>query len=347
MSEAQTPLQRMGFNQDALDGYLRDSLPGLTGPLSVQPISGGQSNPTFFLTFGERRLVLRKQPPGELLPSAHAVDREFRVMKALADTKVPVPEMLLLCEDRDVTGTLFYVMECLEGRVFHDNALPELSPQDRAGCYGAMADTLADLHEVDPAAVGLSDFGKPGSYFSRQIGRWSRQYQESRTRDLPDVELMIDWLPKNQPQEATESSGLIHGDYRLGNLLFHPDKPEILGVLDWELSTLGHPLGDVGYNMMFWRMRPEDYGGINGLDLQQLGIPAEEEYVTRYFERRGKPNSLQPFHLVFALFRFALILEGIAGRAAKGNASADNADQVGQLAASFAKQGADMIRQLD
>tara|TARA_R110002072_G_scaffold517_9_gene3186 strand:- start:3235 stop:4275 length:1041 start_codon:yes stop_codon:yes gene_type:complete len=344
--EQQALAQRFGFDRASVDSYLRDNLPGLKGLMAVQPIAGGQSNPTFFLTFGSRRLVLRKQPPGELLPSAHAVDREFRVMKALAGTKVPVPEMLLLCDDLSVTGTLFYVMECLEGRVFHDNALPGLSPQTRAGCFGAMADTLADLHEVDPAAVGLSDYGKPGSYFSRQIGRWSRQYQENRTRDLPDVELMIDWLPRHEPNEQHESAGLIHGDYRLGNLLFHPDRPEILGVLDWELSTLGHPLGDLGYNLMFWRMRPEDYGGLAGLDLEALGIPSEENYVARYFARRGRPNSLTPFHLVFALFRFAMILEGIAGRVEKGNASAENAGQVGVLAGAFARQGADMIRKL-
>lgn len=333
---------RLGLEVGRVEAWLRDTLRGLQGTMRVETISGGQSNPTFFLHFDNRTLVLRKQPPGPLLPSAHAVDREYRVMKALAKTPVPVPEMLAFCDDRSVTGSLFYVMERVEGRVFHDNALPGLSPEERRACYDSMADTLAELHMVDPEAVGLGDFGKPGNYYARQFRRWSRQYEEARTRDLPDVERLLEWLPANMPEDDG-MSGLCHGDYRLGNLMFHPDRPEVVAVLDWELSTLGHPLADVAYTLMFWRMTPQEYGGVAGLDLDALGIPGEQAYVSRYFARRGLPNTLTVFHRVFALFRFAMILEGIAGRVKQGNAAAANAAEIAGLAETFARRAVEMI----
>jgi aminoglycoside phosphotransferase (APT) family kinase protein len=332
----------LDFDSERLDGFLRDHVPGLSGRLRLTRILGGQSNPTFFVDYGNRSLVLRKQPPGELLPSAHAIDREYRVMQALAATDLPVPRMVLFNAERDVVGTPFYLMERLEGRVFQSYALPGCTPAQRREMYFAMADTMAKLHRVDVNAVGLSDFGRPGNYFARQIARWSRQWEESRTRSKnPWLDRLIDWLPAQIP--PGESTALCHGDFRMGNLMFHPTKPRVVAVLDWELSTLGSPLADVAFNAMAWRSLPSEYGGILGLDLAALGIPGEAEYLARYCERSGSKDEVQPFHFAFAMFRFAVIFEGIASRAVAGNATSDDAAQAGQLGPAFARRAVEAL----
>lgn len=329
------------FDAIRLDAFLKGAIPGLSGMPEIVPISGGQSNPTFFVTYEGRPLVLRKQPPGPLLPSAHAVDREHRVIRALAETGVPVPPALLFCDDRDVVGTPFYVMERVEGRVFHDCTLPGVSPQDRAAMYADMARTLAALHNVDVAAAGLADYGRPGNYFARQVSRWSRQWAEIRTREDAHVERLISWLPDHIPPD--ETSSLVHGDFRIGNLMFHPTKPRVVAVLDWELSTLGHPLADLAHNAMAWLSAPEEYGGIRGLDLPALGIPGLDAYVAAYDAAARHGVRLQPFHMAFALFRWSMIFEGIAARAKAGTASAENAAETGRLAAAFARRAVDLI----
>jgi aminoglycoside phosphotransferase (APT) family kinase protein len=309
--------------------------------MSVERIGGGQSNPTFFVSFPDRRLVLRKRPSGPTLPSAHAVDREYRVLRALEHTPVPVPKALLFRAEPDVVGTPFYVMERLEGRVFHDSALPGIAPQERSQIYLAMADALAALHAVDPAAVGLADYGKPGSYFARQLSRWSRQWRESPTKDIPALDELVVWLDAHLPQD-TGRSAIAHGDYRLGNLMFDPREPRVVAILDWELSTLGDPLADLGYCCMTWHMRPDEYAGIMGLDHRALGIPSQADFVERYERSAGTAQRLKTFHIVFALFRFAVIFVGIADRARAGTAAATDAAQTGQLAGNFAQRALDL-----
>jgi aminoglycoside phosphotransferase (APT) family kinase protein len=305
--------------------------------MTVEPIGGGQSNPTFWLRFGTETVVLRKQPAGELLPSAHAVDREFRVQQALAATDVPVPRMRHFCEDRNVIGTLFYVMEALDGRVTQESLIPGVSAEERAAMYDSMNDVLARLHKVDWQAVGLEGFGRPGSYFERQINRWTRQWRASKTREIPEIERLIDWLPANIPPGDDETA-VVHGDYRLGNLMFHPREPKVIALLDWELSTLGHPLADLAYNCLIWHATPAMYGGIEGLDHAALGIPGERDYVARYCERTGRADGITTFHTAFAMFRTAVIFEGIAQRARIGTAAAADAEQVGRLSVDYAER---------
>lgn len=332
----------LGFDARSLRDHLARVLPETSGEMHLERISGGQSNPTFFVKFsGGGDFVLRKQPPGPLLPSAHAIDREYKVMTALAETDVPVPRMLHFCEDKGVIGTPFYVMARLYGRVFHDSAVPGIASDERRAVYDAMNETLARLHLVDWRAVGLGDYGKPGNYFARQVARWSRQYQASKTRNIGEIERLASWLPDHIP--PGDDTAIAHGDYRLGNLMFHPTEPRVIAVLDWELSTLGHPLADLGYNCMIWHAAPSEFGGIAGLDLPALGIPEMEEYAATYCRRTGRPDGLQPFHLAFALFRFAVILEGIAGRAAQGNAAADDAKDVGRLSVAYAARGCSVV----
>ena len=322
-----------GFDTARLDAYLRDRL-NLAGPLRLERISGGQSNPTFFATYDTRALVLRKQPTGDLLPSAHAIDREFRVMRALAQTEFPVPNCLFYEDSPDIIGTPFYVMDRLQGRVFPGYDLPGVPPADRRALYASMAETLAKLHAVDWQSVGLEGFGRPGNFFPRQIARWTKQYELSKTDPIPDIERLIQWLPNNIP--TGETTTLCHGDFRLGNMMFHPTEPRVIAVLDWELSTIGDPLSDLAFNAMAWRSRPQDYGGLLGLDLAALGIPGEEEYIATYYTAAKPTPGLWPFHFAFALFRFAVIFEGIAARVRAGNAAAADAANTLTLSRAFA-----------
>ena len=325
------------FDVEKLDGYLKAEL-GVSGRPEIEPISGGQSNPTFFVTYDDRRLVLRKQPPGELLPSAHAIDREFRVISALAGTPVPVAPALAFCTDRSLIGTPFYVMTRLDGRVFHDCALADVAPPERTAMYRSMAETLAALHNVDPAACGLADFGRPGAYFARQISRWTRQLEAAGSDANADFKRLISWLPAHIPDD--ETSGIAHGDYRIGNLMFHPTEPRVIAVLDWELSTLGHPLGDLSHSCTAWLTAPDEYGGLAGLDLAALGIPGQEAYAVDYYGAVHHSARLAPFHMAYALFRWAAIFDGIAVRAKAGTAAAANAGEVGRLAGVFARRAA-------
>ena len=332
----------LDFDPARLEPYLKAQLPELAGPMGAERIGGGQSNPTYWLRFGERAVVLRKQPAGELLPSAHAVDREHRVMAALAGTGVPVPRMLHCCADRAVIGTLFYVMEALDGRVVHDSSIPGVTPAERAAMYDSMNDVLARLHRVDWQAVGLDDFGRPGNYFARQISRWTRQWHASKTREIPEIDDLIAWLPANLPAGDDETR-VVHGDYRLGNLMFHRREPRVIAILDWELSTLGHPLADLAHNCLLWHASRAMYYGIEDLDQAALGIPSEQDYVRRYCERTGRADGLTPFHLAFAMFRFAVIFEGIAQRARIGTAAAADAERVGRLSVDYARRARALI----
>ncbi|MEW6271248.1 MAG: phosphotransferase [Thermodesulfobacteriota bacterium] len=326
---------RHRFDEQALARWLERQLEGWRGPLRVQQFAGGQSNPTFFLTEGERSLVLRKKPPGQLLPSAHAVDREFRVQRALASVGFPVPRVHLLCEDTSVIGQTFYVMEWVPGRILRDPLLPGMEPAERRAIYDAMNETLARLHLIDPFAIGLSDFGKPGNYFQRQIARWIKQYEASKTEEIESFDRLVEWLPRSIP--PGDETRIAHGDFRLENMVLHPTEPRVLAVLDWELSTLGHPLADLGYNVMGYYTPPGHGARLADQDLDALGIPSVEEYVAAYCRRTGRERveNLE-FYVVFALFRMAAIAQGIAMRARIGSASSANAEMVGRLARSLA-----------
>ena len=325
----------------SLQAYLSAHLPGFSGTLSAEKFPGGQSNPTFLLSDGARRWVLRRKPPGELLASAHAVDREYRVLSALADTEVPVAETYLLCEDDSVIGSMFYIMEYLDGRVFWDPKLPEIdSPDERGAMYDEMNRVLAALHSVDPEAVGLADFGRPGNYFERQVSRWTKQYRASETERSEAMETLIAWLPENMPEDDGQVS-LVHGDYRLDNLMFHATEPRIIGVLDWELSTLGHPLADLSYQVMAWQL-PDSEGirGLMGVDRRALWLPTDEDYIARYCERTGRAGiSHWNFYLVFCFFRLAAILQGVKKRALIGTASSAEAEARGAMVEPLAQLG--------
>lgn len=330
------------FDIAILERFLRGHLDGISGPLQVERIAGGQSNPTFFVTSDNRRLVLRKKPPGALLPSAHAVDREFKVMAALQDSAVPVPRVLLFHPDDDIVGTPFYIMERVEGRMFPSSALPGADPAARRQMYQAAAQTLAALHQVDFAAIGLGDFGKPGSYNARQIARWKRQRELSATGPNGDVEQLISWLETHVP--ANDATTLVHGDYRIGNLMFHPTEPRVVAVLDWELSTLGYPMADVAHLCVYsWFMTAAEFGGVRDVDLTHHQLPALSEFAVAYDAAAQSPLRLSTFDLALALFRNAAIFEGIAARARAGNAAAANAHQVGQLAPVLARRAIDLI----
>ncbi len=324
--------------------YLREHMPGFEGPLSAEKFAGGQSNPTFLLTAGSGQYVLRRKPPGQLLKSAHAVDREFRVMRALRDTPVPVAKAYLLCEDDSIIGSMFYVMEYLPGRVFWNPALPELNNAERSACYDQMNQVLAELHKVNVDAVGLSDYGKPGNYFERQIGRWSQQYRASETETLAAMDQLIDWLPANLPPDDGRVS-IAHGDFRLDNMIFHPTEMRVIALVDWELSTLGHPLADLAYQCMQWRLpNGGDMSGLAGIDRKALGIPSEEAYVARYCERSGLGGiDHWNFYLVFCFFRLAAILQGVKKRALDGNASSDKALKMGSLAGPLAEMATELL----
>lgn len=324
------------FDEGKLAAYLAGRLDG-GGDLRIKQFQGGQSNPTFLLEMGGRRYVLRKKPPGKLLPSAHQIEREYRIMAALRDTDVPVPNVRLLCEDESIIGTAFYVMDFVEGRVFGDTLLPELAREERAPIFDALARTLARLHRVDWRAAGLEDFGRPEGYIARQISRWTKQYQASRTDDLPAMEKLMAWLPENIP--AIEETSIAHGDYRLGNAMFHPERPEVVAVLDWELSTLGHPLADLAYCCLPYHMPPQIRGFI-GIDIAAQGIPDEASFLRSYCREAGREDILHwNFFLAFSLFRSAAITQGVYARALQGNASNANAHLVGGYVKIIAEQG--------
>lgn len=328
-----------------LAAYLADYLPGMKNGLTAEKFPGGQSNPTFKLTADGRSYVLRRKPPGELLPSAHAVDREFRVIRALQDTDVPVPRTHVLCEDESVIGSMFYVMEFMEGRILWDPLLPEAaSNEERGAIYDAMNKTMAALHSVDVDAVGLSDYGKSGNYFERQLARWTRQYRASETGTVPNMEMLMSWLSANMPEDDGTVS-LVHGDYRLDNMMFHATEPRVIALLDWELSTLGHPLADLANQCMAW-MLPRDSAmkGLGGVDRAALGIPSDEEYIARYCERTGRAGIENwNFYLVFSLFRLAAIVQGIKKRALIGTASSQEADARGNLVEPLSQLAVDLI----
>lgn len=332
---AQAAPARMEFSSGRLDRYLRSQIAGLSGQIQMEQIAGGQSNPTYFVSYGNAQLVLRKQPPGDLLPSAHAIDREYRVMSALSATDVPVPKMVLYCQERNIIGTPFYIMQRIHGRVFHDCALANVPPETRRPIYRSLAHSLARLHNVDFAAIGLADYGKPGNYFARQVARWTRQWTLSQTRDDKNIERLIDELPKAVPED--DAVAIAHGDYRLGNAIFHNDAPHVAGILDWELSTLGHPLADLAHCCIAWHSSSSEYGGLRNSNVAALGIPDQVEFETFYYELAHHGLRLTNFHMAFALFRFAIIFEGIAARAKAGNAADDNAARTGLLAQRFAQ----------
>ena len=336
------------FDIAALASYLDRHLPGFQGPLSVEMFKGGQSNPTYKLITPARAYVMRAKPGpvAKLLPSAHAVEREFKVMSGLQGTDVPVAKMYCLCEDEAVIGRAFYVMEFVEGRVLWDQALPGMTPAQRAEIYTEMNRVIAALHKVKFAERGLADYGKPGNYFERQIGRWSKQYTASITGPIPEMDQLMAWLPANIPASARDEAmvSIVHGDFRLDNLMFHPTEPRVLAVLDWELSTLGHPLADFSYHCMSWHIAPGSFRGIGGLELAALGIPDEKSYVRRYCERTGRndPGAVMAdwnFYMAYNLFRMAGILQGIAKRVVDGTASSAQARQAGAGARPLAEMG--------
>jgi aminoglycoside phosphotransferase (APT) family kinase protein len=322
------------LDETALHHWLLNHLPDYRGPLRLEMFKGGQSNPTYKLNTPERTYVMRAKPgpAAKLLPSAHAIEREFAVMRGLWDTDVPVPEMLCLCDDESVIGRAFYVMDYIDGRVLWEQSLPNLTSEQRTEIYDEMNRVISALHRIPFADHGLAGYGKPGNYFERQIGRWSRQYLASITTPIPEMDLLMEWLPTHMPAMARDDSlvRIVHGDYRLDNLIFAPDKPRVLAVLDWELSTLGHPLADFSYHCMAWHIPPGTFRGIGGLDIASLGIPSESEYIARYCERTGiaTPDQLSAdwdFYLAYNLFRMAAILQGIAKRLEEGTASSAQA----------------------
>ncbi len=348
------------FDVGALAAYLARSLADFTGPLTVEQFKGGQSNPTYKLITPARAYVMRTKPgpAARLLPSAHAVEREFRVMQALAGSAVPVPRMHLLCVDEAVIGRAFYVMEFMDGRVLWEQALPGMGRGERAAIYDEMNRVIAALHNVDAAAAGLADYGKPGNYFERQIGRWSKQYLASVSPQGPApiaaMDELVAWLPAHIPSGALDAgqAAIVHGDYRLDNLVFHKTEPRIVAVLDWELSTLGHPLADFSYHCMAWHIPPGIFRGIGGLDHQALGIPGERDYVRRYCERTGRasPDALMAdwnFYLAYNLFRLAAITQGIARRVVDGTAASAQARATGAATPQLAEMAWQFARAAD
>lgn len=331
---------------DVIGSYLESNMSGFKGLKSAEKFADGQSNPTFLLNAESGQYVLRRQPPGELLKSAHAVDREFRVIKSLAASDVPVAVAHHLCEDRDVIGSLFYVMSYEQGRIFWHPALHDLDFNSRGAIYSEMNRVLAALHDVDVDKVGLTDYGRPGNYFERQVGRWSKQYLASETQEIKAMHQLMEWLPANMPADDGKVS-LIHGDFRIDNIIFHATEDEALALLDWELSTLGHPYADLAYQCMQWRL-PGDavIPGLGDVDRQQLGIPTEEEYVAQYCKRRGLAQIPDwNFYLVFSFFRFAAILQGVMKRAIDGNASSHKAFDYGALAPELAAMAVEIVEQ--
>ena len=336
------------FDATALRQWLQAHVPGMGGPLTIEQFKGGQSNPTFKLSTPGGTYVMRSKPgpAAKLLPSAHAIEREYRVMAALAGHGVPVPQMLALCEDESVIGRAFFIMSFAQGRVLWDQSLPGMGRAERGAIYDDMNRVIAALHCVDAGAAGLTDYGKPGNYFERQIARWGKQYLASVTQPIDAMDDLMAWLPAHMPASARDESkvAVVHGDFRLDNLVFHPTEPRVIAVLDWELSTLGHPLADFSYHCMAWHIPPGAFRGIGGLDHAALGIPLEADYIRRYCERTGlaTPQALASdwnFYLAYNLFRMAAILQGIAKRVEDGTAASEQARQAGAGARPLAELG--------
>ena len=333
------------FDEAALTAYLEANVEDFAGPLVIKQFEGGQSNPTFQLITPTCTYVMRKQPPGELLPSAHQVDREYRVMKALWDTEVPVPKMYCLCEDTDIIGTKFYVMEMVEGRLFTETQLPTLSNAERRAIYLDLARVMALLHSVDVEAVGLSSFGRPGNYYERQIGRWSKQYQVTKTEQIDAMDKLIEWLPENIPAES--STVIAHGDYRLGNVLIHPTEPKIVAVLDWELCTLGDGLADLGYVCQEYHGESYEDEGLASVDFAATGIPTEAEFVAEYCKHAGR-DSIDNWHfyLIYNMFRSAGIIQGVYKRGLDGNASSEKALEYKDAARTRSERAAALLEEM-
>ena len=334
------------FDVAALERYMHEHVEGFRGPLHVEQFKGGQSNPTYRLVGGDgKAYVMRRKPPGKLLPSAHAVDREYRVVTALAKTGFPVARTHALCTDESVIGTMFYVMDCVEGRVLWDPQMPDMPKEQRAALFDEMNRVIARLHTVDYASIGLADYGKPGNYFARQIDRWSRQYKASETEPIEAMDRLIEWLPKNIP--AGDATSIVHGDFRADNMIFHKTEPRVLAVIDWELSTLGHPLADFSYHVMAWRLSSAEYRGLRGCDLEAMGIPTEREYLARYLERTGLPAPSEKdwtFCMAYNMFRAAAIFQGVMARALAGNAASAQAMDTGRRARPMAEAGWQAIK---
>ncbi len=331
--------EALSFDVAALERYLAAHVAGFTGPIDIEQFKGGQSNPTYKLSVGGKSYVLRRKPPGKLLPSAHAVDREYRVIRSLAGSAVPVATTHCLCLDDTVIGTPFYLMDFIDGRIFWDPLLPGMTPDERGAIFAEMNRVIAALHRVDFVAIGLGDYGRPGNYLARQIDRWSRQYQASATERIDAMDRLIEWLPQHIP--PGERTSLVHGDFRLDNMIFDRREPRVLAVLDWELSTLGDPLADFSYHLMAWRLSPDEFRGLRGCDLGALGIPSEDEYVAMYL--RGSAIPARPddqawnFYMAYNMFRMAGILQGVLARALAGNAASAQALEAGRRARPLAE----------
>jgi aminoglycoside phosphotransferase (APT) family kinase protein len=338
--------ERLRFEVGRLETYLRDHVDGFAGPIDVRQFKGGQSNPTYLIETPARRYVLRRKPPGKLLPSAHAVDREFRVISALRAQAFPVPEPVLYCADEAVIGTAFFVMAHVDGRVFWEAEMPVSNPAERAAVYDAMNATLARLHNYEPAAIGLSDYGRGENYVGRQIERWSKQYRASETEKIEEMERLMDWLPAHVP--PPQPTRLVHGDYRLDNMIVAPDNPKFLAVLDWELSTLGDPLADFSYHLMQWHMPPSEAGtgSLVGFDLAALGIPTLDDYIDAYVKRTGlDPRPYLAVYSAYNFFRIAAILQGIVGRVRDGTATSAAAAAKAALVRPLATKAWEFARQ--
>ncbi|WP_417627838.1 phosphotransferase [Pararhodobacter aggregans] len=336
---------REGIMAEAeLDAWMEAHVAGYCGPLTLTRLKGGQSNPTWRVEAASGRYVLRQKPVGKVLPSAHQVDREYTVMKALGETDVPVPRMLGFCDDDSVMGSMFFVMEHLEGRTLWDPRLPEMTSAERGAIFEAMNDSIARISLVDPLAVGLGDYGRQGGYLERQVSRWTRQYRASETHRIEAMDRLIDWLPQNMPTRPEEVR-IAHGDFRLDNLMFHPTEPRVLGVLDWELSTLGDPFADFAYNVMVWRIAPGIFRGLGGVDLTGTGIPTEDEYINLWCRKTGRDRPTDfDFYVILSLFRIAAIVQGIAKRAQDGTANDPKAAEMGKVAGPLAEVAWAMVR---
>lgn len=329
------------FDVGRLDDYLSSNVDAYRGPLTVKQFRGGQSNPTYLLETPGANYVMRRKPPGKLLKSAHAVDREFRVISALHAANFPVPRPYLLCDDNEIVGTMFYVMEYVDGRIFWDLELPDCAPDERRAIYDNVNETIARLHNFDYRNIGLGDYGRPGNYFARQISRWSKQYLASEIDEVAAMKRLIEWLPEHIPDDDTNS--VVHGDYRLDNLVIHPTEPRVIAVLDWELSTVGHPIGDFTYHLMAWQMPDIGIGatGLAAKDIESLGIPSEEDYVAAYCKRTGRRDGIadRDFYGAYNFFRIAAILQGIAGRVRDGTAASTHADRAANAVSPLAELG--------